>query len=368
MNIMIEKGRISLLQMTLIMYATVVATTILYIPYITAQYAKRDLWLSPIWGSLSGFLIVFIIVKLYKLYPKKTLIEYSELILGRTFGKIIGFIYLFFLLHDVAIAFREYGEFVETAFLHKTPMVVVTGSIALTCAIAVHGGIETVGRCAAIFLPIVLALYILIYFFLIPDLDIKNIFPILQYGWMPSIKGSLAPHAWLSQFSLMSFLLPLLTDQKKVMKWGMFSVFICVMTMVFINLGNLFLFGEIITEIQFPVFEAARFISIGLFFEHIESIVIAVWVLGGFVQLSAFFYMLVLGTSQWLTLSSYKQIVLPIGVLIILFSVWATPSFQEMIQGMSTTVPFYFLTVQLLIPILLICIALIRKKTAEAKQ
>ncbi|WP_026572945.1 GerAB/ArcD/ProY family transporter [Bacillus sp. UNC438CL73TsuS30] len=359
---MVEKGRISSLQMALIMYATVVATAILYIPYITAQHAKRDLWLSPIWGSVSGFLIVYIILKLYKLYPKKTLIEYSELILGRILGKFIGFIYLFFLLHDTAIAFREYGEFIGSAFLHKTPMVIVTASIALSCAIAVHGGIEVIGRCAMIFMPIVLVLYILIYVFLIPDLNFKNLFPIMQDGWIPSLKGSLAPHAWLSQFSLLSFLLPFLTNQKSARKWGLFSVLACVVTMVFINLGNLFLFGEIITNIQFPVFEAARFISIGSFFEHIESIVIAVWVLGGFVQLSSFFYMLVLGTVQWLKLPSYKQMVLPIGILIILFSVWSIPSFQMMIQGMNTTVPFYFLTVQLFIPILLLCVAFIRKR------
>lgn len=179
---------------------------------------------------------------------------------------------------------------------------------------------------------------------------------------MPSIKGSLAPHAWLSQFSLLSFLLPFITNQQKVMKWGMFSVIASVLTMVFINLGNLFLFGGIITNLQFPVFEAARYISIGSFFEHIESIVIAVWVLGGFVQLSAFFYMLVLGTSQWLKLPSYKPFVLPIGFLIILFSIWSIPSFEDMIRGMGTNVPFYFLTVQLIIPILLLCVAVIRWK------
>lgn len=237
---MIERGRISYLELALIMYGTVAATAILYIPYITAQQANRDLWLSPIWGSLSGFLIVIIIVKLSKLYPRKTLIQYCELILGRTLGKMIAFIYLFFLLHDTAIAFREYGEFVESAFLHKTPMIFVIGSIALSCAIAVHGGIETIGRCAIIFLPVVLVLYILIYVLLIPDLNIKNIFPIMLDGVMPSIKGSLAPHAWLSQFSLMSFLIPFLTNQQKVMKWGMFSVVASVLTMVFINLGNLF--------------------------------------------------------------------------------------------------------------------------------
>ncbi|WP_053362516.1 endospore germination permease [Bacillus sp. FJAT-27251] len=359
---MIEKGRISYLELAFIMYATVIATAVLYVPYVTAQHAHRDLWLSPIWGSLSGILIVAIIVKLSRLFPGKTLIQYCEPILGRTIGKLVAFIYLFFLLHNAAVAFREYGEFIESAFLHKTPMIIVTGSIALTCAIAVHGGIETIGRCAMIFLPIVLALYILIYLFLIPDLNVKNILPVMSDGVMPSIKGSLAPHAWLSQFSLLSFLLPLVRKQQKVMKWGMISVAASVLTMVFINLGNLFLFGKMIANLHFPVFEAARYISIGSFFEHIESIVIAVWVLGGFVQLSAFFYMLVLGTSQWLTLPSYKPFVLPIGFLIILFSVWSIPTFEDMIRGMSTTMPFYFLTVQLIIPILLLGVAVLRRK------
>ncbi|MEH7249476.1 endospore germination permease [Neobacillus niacini] len=359
---MIEKGRISGLELALIMYATVAGTAILYIPYVTVQHAKRDLWLSPIWGSLSGFLIVVIIVILSRFFPGKTLIEYCELILGRTFGKIIAFLYLFFLLHDTAIAFREYGEFVEGAFLHKTPLLFVTGSIAISCAIAVHGGIQTIGRCAVLFLPIVLVSYVLIYIFLIPDLNLKNMLPIMSDGAMPSIKGSLAPHAWLSQFSLMSFLLPLVTNQQKVMKWGMFSVIASVLTMVFMNLGNLFLFGDILINLQFPVFEAARFVSVGSFFEHIESIIIAVWVLGGFIQLSAFFYMLVLGTSQWLKLPSYQPFVLPIGFLIILFSVWTIPSFEDMIRGMGTTVPFYFLTVQLIIPILLLCVAVMRRK------
>ncbi|CRK83277.1 GerAB/ArcD/ProY family transporter [Neobacillus massiliamazoniensis] len=359
---MIEKGKISPFQMALIMYVTVVATAILYIPFVNAQQANRDLWLSPIWGSLSGFLIVFIMIKLYKIYPKKTLIQYSEIILGRALGKIIGFIYLFFLLHDTAIAFREYSEFIESSFLFKTPMVVIIGSIALICAYAVHGGLEVVGRCALVFLPIVLFFYVMIYFLLIPDLNVNNMFPIMEDGLIPSIKGSIAPHAWLSQYSLMSFLIPFLTDETKGMKWGIASVFASVITMVFMNLGNLFLFGQSITNIPFPVFVAAKYISVGKFFEHVESIVISVWVLGGFVQLSAFYYMLVLGTSQWLKLSSYKPIVLPIGYLIILFSIWSTSSLQEMLQSMGTTTPFYFLTIQLLIPILLICMAIIKKQ------
>lgn len=85
---MIEKGRISALQMSFLIYANIITTAALIAPGMTFKYADRDMWLSPIWGSLSGFLVVFIVYQLNKLYPGETLIHYSQHILGRIPGKV----------------------------------------------------------------------------------------------------------------------------------------------------------------------------------------------------------------------------------------------------------------------------------------
>ena len=91
-----EKGKISSLQMAFMMYPTIVATAILSVPSITAKYAKNDLWLSPILASLIGYVTVYIAYKLHKLYPKQTVIQFSEQIIGRFAGKMFGFLFLFF--------------------------------------------------------------------------------------------------------------------------------------------------------------------------------------------------------------------------------------------------------------------------------
>ena len=91
-----EKGKISSLQMAFMMYPTIVATAVLGVPSITAKYAKNDLWLSPILASLIGYVTVYIAYKLHKLYPKQTVIQFSEHIMGRFAGKILGFLFLFF--------------------------------------------------------------------------------------------------------------------------------------------------------------------------------------------------------------------------------------------------------------------------------
>ena len=72
-----EKGKISSLQMAVMMYPTIVATAILTVPSITAKYAKNDLWLSPIWASFIGYITVYIVCQLHKLYPNQTIIQCS---------------------------------------------------------------------------------------------------------------------------------------------------------------------------------------------------------------------------------------------------------------------------------------------------
>mgnify|MGYP001230766974 CR=1 FL=1 len=92
-----EKGKISSLQMAIMMFPTIVATAILGVPSITAQYTKNDLWLSHILASLIGYVTVYIAYKLQILYPKQTVIQFSEHIMGRYAGKIISILFLLFI-------------------------------------------------------------------------------------------------------------------------------------------------------------------------------------------------------------------------------------------------------------------------------
>ncbi|MFC4769275.1 GerAB/ArcD/ProY family transporter [Effusibacillus consociatus] len=103
-------------------------------------------------------------------------------------------------------------------------------------------------------------------------------------------------------------------------------------------------------------------ISIADFLEHLESIVMAVWVAGAFVKISVFYYLLSLGTAQWLGLSNYRPLVLPLGIYIIVYSILVAPNLQELSSFLRTTnIPFN-ITITFAIPLLLLIVALIRKK------
>ncbi len=364
---MIEKGKISAAQMGMMMYPTIIATAILLVPAITARHAKQDMWLSPLWASLIGFLTVHIAVRLHQLYPKKTIIEYSEDILGKFLGKVIGLIFLFYYLHATGIIIREYGEFVVGNFLVHTPLVFVMGSMILVCSFAVRSGVEVIARLAEMIIPVVIILIFINIILLIPDMEVKNMFPIMEKGIMPSLMGAVIPQGWFTEFLLIAFLLPYVADRNKAKKWGMISVSAVMLTLSLINITVLFVLGGITSRFLYPAISAVRYISIADFLEHIEAIVMALWVAGVFLKIAVFYYALVLGTAQWMNLSDYRLIVFPMGFLLLLFAVWSAPNLMELTHFLGSSSPFYRISIQVGIPLILLFIAKWRRRTNNQK-
>ncbi|GEN86960.1 GerAB/ArcD/ProY family transporter [Oceanobacillus sojae] len=360
---MIEKGKISASQMSVMMYHAIIATGILFIPKTVFDAAQQDIWISPLWAFPLGLLSVYIAYKLHKLYPDDTIMQYSEHILGVFFGKVIGFILLLLLYTSISVMVWQYGEFVVSEFLPHTPKYVVIGMMILLCAFAVHGGLEVIGRLSEMVFPVFFLLFLVIVVLLLPDIEIKRMLPVMENGIMPSVKGSLALYTWFAQFGIIYFFFPYLTNREKGMKWGGISVLAVTITLVLTNIIVILVFGRVTGNFTAPLMSAARYISIAEFLSHLEAIVMAIWIAGTFIKICVFYYALVLGTAQWFNLSNYRSLVLPTGFLIGVFAIQAflnsaeaSEHFHEVSHGLTDTLVY-----GLIIPMFLLSIAYIRK-------
>ncbi|WP_018130587.1 GerAB/ArcD/ProY family transporter [Effusibacillus pohliae] len=365
---MIEKGKISSFQLAMLMYIAISATAILLAPSMMAKHAERDLWLSPIWASSAGFFCVYVAHRLNKLHPRSTPIEYSASILGKLPGKIVGLVFLFFYLHITSTMLKEYGEFVVGIYFTRTPMVVILGSMAFVCALTVHGGLEVLARVTQFFLPMLVFFMILIILLSIPDFDTRNLFPFMRHGIVPSIRGAAPPLIWFSEFMIVAFLLPFVSDRDKGMKFSIVTVLAVLLTIVMANISALLLFGNILDTLVYPMMETAKYISIADFLEHMESIVMAIWVAGAFLKISVFFYVLVLGTAQWIGLSDYRPLAFPIGFLLVAFSMWSFPTLPAIAHFIEFPAFFYFVTIHILIPVALWLMAAIRRGKSPGER
>jgi spore germination protein KB len=357
-----QKEKISSLQMAILLYPTIVATIIISVPSILAKYAQNDLWISPIISSSIGFITVYCVYQLHKRYPNQTVIQYSEQILGRFPGKIVGLFFLLFYIHITGLILRSYSEFLITSFLYHTPSIVIMGTMVLLCAVAVYCGIEVLARIAQVFIPAFVLPLFIFFLLLAPDYEFHRIFPILANGILPPIKAAIVSNSWYSEIFLMSFLLPHVADIKKGGKYGAITVLAVMLTLVSVSLIVLFVLGHTTSTKTYPLMAAGRYISIADFFENLESVAMAVWILGAFIKISVFYYSSALGLSQWLNLSDYRTVVWPLAILIMEFGFWTMPSQTTYIRFISITLPFYGVIIQTLIPLFLLLAAVLWKK------
>lgn len=362
-----EKGKISALQMAMLLYPTIIATAILSMPAISAKYAGNDLWISPIISSVIGFLTVYIAVRLHHMYPGKTAIQVCEDIIGRIPGKVIGFIILFFYIETTGTITRSYSEFIVSSFLFKTPQIIVISLMVLLCAFCIHGGLEVLGRAAQLLFPLLVLPIFAAILFLAKDFEFGNILPILEKGIVPPLKGSVAPAGWFAEFFLIAFLLPFLSDKKKGMKYGMMTVLGVTVSIVIVNLIVLFVLGATTANKLYPLMNVVRYAKLAGFFENMEAVVMAVWIVGAFVKISVFYYAGVLGTAQWLNLSDYRPIIWPVGIFVVQSSFWAEESMMDITRYILVGFPFYSIFVQVIIPALLLMIAFFRRKKVKPK-
>jgi spore germination protein KB len=356
---MIEKGKISSQQMGKMIYLAITPTAILTAPGISFNFARQDLWLSPVW-AVCGLAAVPLALALNRLQPDCGVIRACKNIIGRFPGWALGGILWLFYLYVSGIILREYGEFVVGSFLSDTPLVVVLGSLVLVCALAVRGGVEIVGRFADLFLPAFLLLFLLIVLLIIPDLSITNMMPILGEGLLPSLKGALVLQIWFGELAIAWFLLPFVSDRENAKKTLWITFGAIVLTLLLSNWVTLLLLGDLTGGYSYAFLILARYIDLAEFLTHLEALFMAIWVLGAFVKVCVFFYITTLGAAEWMALRDYRPIVFPIGLLLTLFSIWGAANYQEMTHALSTsTIPLAF-TMFIIVPALLYAIGRIR--------
>lgn len=351
---MIERGQISSAQLGIMMIPTVLATSILSVPSQTMAHSGHDMWLSPLYAGIMGLLAVWIAISLGRLYPKCTLIEAGTSILGKWGGWLIGLSYVFYLPHLTGVVISQYGQFINGNALPRTPSFIVTGTLVFVCALNVRSGIEVIGRSSQIFTTLFVVLLAVLFVLLTGELDLAELLPFGERGLAASLKGAFGPSAWFSEYIAIAFMLPYVRDRNKAWSKCNMSVLFVTLAMTMTNLVCLFLMGDLTDSFIYPVMIAARYITIADFMQHLEALVIAIWISGIYVKISVFLYIFSVVVAQWLNLKDYRPIVMPLAFLCTVYAYWVAGSQADLAAIYGPSGNIYTLIFLFVLPLLLL--------------
>ncbi|KJS00997.1 MAG: hypothetical protein VR68_05965 [Peptococcaceae bacterium BRH_c4a] len=352
-----EPGKISCSQLFYMIINLVTATAIVFLPGLTAVEAGRDSWIAPLLATFPGIYLALIIATLGKRFPGQTLIQYLQSILGAWPGKIFGVFYIFFFLHTNGVIVREFGELMVGLIMPRTPLIVFHAILLFLCAWAIRGGLEIPARIIEFTLPAIIIVFMIMLLLTAQEMDIKNLLPVLENGIKPVIRSSLDPIGWRGEIILLAMFLPFLERPGEGGRCAIWAVIVIGIILSFDAMINTAVLGTAVSHLTFPTFSLVRMVSVGNFLERIESVMVAIWIIGLFGKITWFYYAVVLGSAQLLNLKDYRPLVLPLGVLLAALSIRVAGNVPEVagyiIEGFP---PFAFLF-EYIIPTVLLAVA-----------
>lgn len=314
--IMAHKEIISASQTYIILYLGIVSTGILTIPMPLYRYAQQNMWISLLLGSFIGYLMVLLISFFRKYFPEKNMGEIIIQLLGKTLGHVSLFLIICFFAFEEIYILKEYQLYISDVFYQFTSPFIIIGFMILVCAYAVKNGIEVIARCAQLILPFILFVCFGIFFLLLPDIQFQNLFPILEKGLIPPLKGAVLPMVWYSEFFWMTFCLGSLTETpKKIIKSGFLCVTAITVTILLTFIADLGILGLYTGLTLYPISLAERYIQVGTFVERTSAFFMSIWVLGVFIKLAYLSFIIIRNSGKLLHMTEDRLLILPIFII-----------------------------------------------------
>lgn len=359
----IEKGRISTRQTIFLLVNLIFATEIEFIPAVLARLTGQDAWVSVLITGVLGILLGALVIYLGLRFPKKNLVEYAIELLGPWGGRALGIFLGAYLIYLCGIIIREFGDHLVTAVMPTTPLVVFSIIFVIMVVYGVYLGLEVFARVNEIIFP--LFLFVLIFGTLLaaPQMDFSLLEPALVHTPASILKGSISLFAFYSEGFILLLFLPYLRRPKDAPKLNLAVSSLLTISITIIVLSQLAVFGpEETGRIIFPTFELAKMISIGGFFERIESFLLSFWVATVALKVMLLYYAALLAFAQSLNLKDYRPLVLPGALILVTLSVLVFPDVGYARRFLTTSWAICGLVLQAGIPIFLYILAVIRKK------
>lgn len=347
--------RISYWQVFLLTVAQAGGASILYLP--GALEAGRDVWLSNILASIMGYIVIYLHYKPLSLSKSTSMTITLNQYWGRFIGGIANlyYLYFFFILSNlIASDVFYFGKIT----MPETPGYVFVIFLLVPAVYAVKLGIETISRFLEFLLPLLVIIFCILFIFLLPKLELRNLLPIASNGIKPILAGTipnisfpfadLLPIVFFYQYTRKDT-----EDNSKFLKTTFSAILLITLLLTLRAMATVASFEEMtLKTLTFPPFNAIRIIKIGDVLERLDALFLAVFYTTTFFKFTITYYVICKIITDFFNISGPKIVAVPMAVLIGVSMPFLFPSFDTVLKGSISS--FYLvIPLLLLMPIIL---------------
>ncbi|MFH0068275.1 endospore germination permease [Peribacillus sp. NPDC056705] len=286
-----KSGKISTVQLSLIMMTAVgLKNHVTILPHLL-QAAKRDAWISVLLALGLILIWCFLLFYIHKATGQTNIFVWVEKNIGKVTGRILSFTMSLFFAFLAAVSLKEMVVWTNISYLPITPSIYEIILFTGLCFFLASTNIQTIAITNTF---VLMAVLVFGFFVAITNIQFKDyslLKPILENGWSPVFAGIIYPLSGLIE------LIVILLMQQKVhgkLKFKVFAINSIILTWLILGplIGSIVEFGPVEAARQkFPAFEQWGLVTLGRFIEHLDFLSIYQWLTGAFIRVSFFLFL-----------------------------------------------------------------------------
>ncbi len=359
------KEKINNIEFSSTLFLILFSCTLGIAPYITIKIAGIDSYIGSIIGSIIGLIPLFIFIYIFNYEIDKPIYQKTKIIFGNTLGTIINiFLTILYFILAITILFNT-SNFIISQYLTDTPIKLVIIILSLTAYHTSNKGITTISKISLIYTLIIIILFIMATIGLIPEIELDNLKPVLEYGIKNPIIAGMTYSLVLTIPISSLLIIPKkgIENYYKTTKYIIITYLVTTIMIIFMSLVACACLGRyLISMYQYPVYITLKKISIFGFIDRIENFLSIEWILSTFVA----FTLPIINIQSNINKKNNKIINLIIIIIIIIATMILFKNNTSFNHYLDSIYPYILLII--LIIYIIIFITIIIKKGIKKKN
>ena len=329
--------------------------------------AKQDAWLAIIIAISCSIILLLIYSRILSLYPGKDFFDILQILMGRSIGKIISVLMIWFAFHTGTLVLRILLEFTNILVFPNTPEIAPMLLFTILLIWSLKAGIEVLGRWAEFFSWIIILIVIIVPVLSISQMDISKLKPILSNGVSPLLKGAFSSFSFpFCQTVIFTMVFSNISKVKNYTKTFIVGLLVGGGLILLTSLRNLLVLGsETVSRLYFHSTMAVSLIMLG-FLQRLEMTVVIVFLVCVFIKISICIFAVCNGISKVFGFDDYKFIATPVCLLMLSFSFFIYKSTMETQFFFSNIFQYYSFPFQVIIPLVVFVAAEVKHRSSSA--
>jgi spore germination protein KB len=357
----IDKGKISgtqfMFSVACFLQSSSMLTTFL------SSVTLQDSWLAVLFGSVLCLPLIWLYRTLMVMFPNHNLLQILIEVYGPVVGKVIGAAYIWFFVTLASLNLTDLGNLTKLAIMRKTPGVVIMLMCVLVAVLAVRNGIKLVTRYSTLFVTIAFIIMAICIVLMLNQIKLENFLPMFDLPVDKYIQGThiiaTIPFGELVVFLMIHPNVKLLGKGiTKYLFWGFVLGGITILIVLQLNIAVL---GNMLEMFTLPTLMTLRLVNMGMALSRIEILIVIILIMLMFFKIAILYYVSVLAAAQLFKVKAYRHLALAVGALLIAYGLTLYPNTVEHVASAQEIVPFLWTPFEILMPLLTLMIAKVRK-------